>query len=994
MTCDPARVTADSAWNLRVWQTDEGLPDNSVVGIAQTEEGFLWVATQGGLVRFDGLEFRQCAPVTAAGLPSGLMRVLCVDRQDRLWTAKDRGVLICKDDERVTAFTTQDGMPLIRAKTLAVDGEDNVWVAYDGRTVVRVQQGRLRSFTTSDGLPGSDACRLTGDRDGRLWYAGGDKVGCFQDGRFIERATVAGASALAATRAGGVWVCAGRTLYRCSELGQLTEVAELPASAATATPTVAFEDSSGAVWVGTSGAGLFRYGGSVVEGVSTSHRQISCLAEDREGSIWVGTLGGGLNRLRRSVVELQESLAGQPLPGARSVCQDTEGALWVVDREGRVLRAQGKGWQPISTNEGWTIPNAASIAAEPGGGVWIGTELNGLHLWRGKLITSLYRTDGLAGNIVRSLLVMPSGDLWVGTTGEELQKWRAGQFQTFRLPPGSGSVRAMTADASGTVWIGTGSGLLLRVKENELVNETRTSSAFPQAVRCLCATPDGSLWIGYGGAGLGRLKDGHFAQYGEAQGLHDEYISEILDDRHGRLWLAGNRGISCARVSDFDELALGRLGRVQPLVFGRGDGLPALQASWEFWPGALCARDDRLCIAMQTALVVLHPDLLRRNASPPRVVIDRVLVDRREVATYDPAALGTNPPALLRLRPPAGRLDLPARHRELAFSFTAPSFVSPNNEGFKYKLEEFDADWVDAGSRRVAYYNHIPPGKYVFRVIACSSLGLWNDVGASLEITAEPRLWETVWFRIAELIAGCGLLSSAVYLGARHRYRRRLELLEQRQALERERTRIAQDLHDDLGAGLVEISLGSELAQDANLTADEAREHTREIGTRARELVTALDEIVWAVNPRHDSVESLATYFCQYTQHFLRSARMRCHLEVPKDLPAAALNAEQRHNLFLAFKEALSNVVQHAGATDLRLAISVDQGVLVIAVGDNGRGFDSAALSAPVGADGLGNMRRRLRQAGGEYQLSTTLGKGTTVMFKVPLQGLSPNGTP
>jgi len=545
----------------------------------------------------------------------------------------------------------------------------------------------------------------------------------------------------------------------------------------------------------------------------------------------------------------------------------------------------------------------------------------------------------------------------------------------------------MTTDASGMVWIGTGSGLLLRVNQDRLVNETRTPPAFPQAVRCLCATPDGSLWIGYGGTGLGRLKEGRFEQYGEAQGLHDEYISEILDDRHGRLWLAGNRGISCVRVSDFDDLPASLPGRVQALVFGRDDGLPALQASWDFWPGALRARDDRLHIAMQTAMVVAHPDLLRHNASPPRVIIENVLVDEREVASYDPAALGTNLPALLRLRPPAARLDLPARHQQLAVSFTAPSFVSPRNEGFKYKLEGFDPDWVDAGSRRVAYYNHIPPGDYVFRVIACSSLGLWNDVGASLEIRAEPHLWETVWFRTAAIVTGCGLLSSAVYLGARRRYRRKLELLQQRQALERERTRIAEDLHDDLGAGLVEISLGSELAQAPNLTGEEVREHTREIGTRARELVTALDEIVWAVNPRHDNVASLATYFCQYAQHFLSSTRVRCQLEVPKDLPEAVLNAEQRHNLFLAFKEALSNVVQHAGATDLRLAISVGQGVLVITVGDNGRGFDSAALSAPVGADGLGNMRRRLQQLNGQCELTGSPGKGTTVSFKVPLAG-------
>jgi signal transduction histidine kinase len=241
-------------------------------------------------------------------------------------------------------------------------------------------------------------------------------------------------------------------------------------------------------------------------------------------------------------------------------------------------------------------------------------------------------------------------------------------------------------------------------------------------------------------------------------------------------------------------------------------------------------------------------------------------------------------------------------------------------------------------------------------------------------------------------LGGCGLLSGWVFLVARGRYRRKLRRLEQRRALEHERTRIAQDLHDDLGAGLVEISLGSELAQDPNLGVEEAREHTREIGLRARELVTALDEIVWAVDPRHDSVASLATYFCQYTQHFLKSTRVRCHLDVARDLPAAALNAEQRHSLFLAFKEALSNVVQHAGATDLRLRIAFGEGRLTVAVADNGCGFDREARRESAGADGLGNMRRRLEQLGGEYELRSEPSRGTTVTFQVPLESAERGG--
>jgi signal transduction histidine kinase len=325
---------------------------------------------------------------------------------------------------------------------------------------------------------------------------------------------------------------------------------------------------------------------------------------------------------------------------------------------------------------------------------------------------------------------------------------------------------------------------------------------------------------------------------------------------------------------------------------------------------------------------------------------------------------------------------------ELEFEFTALSLAAPGNVTFRYQLEGLNKDWVDAGIVRVARYANVQPKDYKFRVTACNRDGIWNEVGSVVALTVKPHLWERTWFRVACGVAVFYLFGGGLLLTARRRYRRKLERLEQQQALERERTRIAQDLHDDLGAGLVEINFGSELAQDPSLDTDEVREHTREIGTRAREMVTALDEIVWAVNPKHDSVSSLATYFCQFAQHFLKATSVHCHLDVARNLPAAPLNAEQRHSLFLAFKEALSNVVQHAGATDLRLAIAVNDGTLTIIVSDNGSGLTPDAPRERNGADGLGNMQRRLQQLGGCCELTSSREKGTTVTFKVPLHGI------
>jgi signal transduction histidine kinase len=653
-----------------------------------------------------------------------------------------------------------------------------------------------------------------------------------------------------------------------------------------------------------------------------------------------------------------------------------------VDRNGKIARNQGTGWLSFSTNEGWQVQNATAIEANPGGGVWIGTQRNGLHLWRERIVTSLTIGDARAGNVVRSLLASPGGDLWIGTTTESLQRWHDDKLQSFKMPVGCGPVRAMALDSSGKLWVGTASGLLLRVEGDALVPETL--AALPQAIRCLYVSGDGSLWIGYSGTGLGRLKHGRFTQFRARQGLHDDYISQIMEDSQGRLWLAGNQGIFCVKEEEFEAVAAGRLGHVQSVVFGREEGLPPLQTSWEFWPGAVRTKEGRLCIAMRTGLAMINAEALKRDPTPPRVLIEGVAVDGREVAAYDVSEDSAS--KLLNLRETGVRLELPPSHQQVAFTFTSPSFATARSVAFKYRLESLDKDWVDVGARRTAYYTHLPPGDYRFHVMACNRDGIWNEEGGSLPLKALPFFWETAWFRVAAVLVACSLLAGAVLLVSRRRYQQELAKLEQQRLLERERTRIAQDLHDDLGAGLVEISFGSELAQDPNLAVEEAREHTREIGTRAREMVTALDEIVWAVNPKHDNLASLTSYFCQYAQHFLRTTQVKCHLEIAKDLPAAALNAEERHSLFLALKEALSNVVQHAGAKDLRLAISAGEGILTIAISDNGCGLAPDRNGKETGADGLSNMQDRLRQIGGRCEVSSAPGQQTTIKFKVPLQ--------
>ena len=990
LACNPLGAATSLPWFARAWQSDEGLPDNAVVGIEQTPDGFLWVATQAGLVRFDGLRFSQFTAVTIAGVPTSLIQAILVDHCGRLWVAKDRRVVVCVDQGRTEVFAPANGLPNVEARTMAEDPEGAVWISYIGGDVVRIQNGQARAFTAAEGLPGGGTCQLTHDQGGQLWFSEGEWLGVFRKGKFLTLQALK-AQRVTGARLGGIWFCTGKQLSKYAEGGLPVKLGELPSNRSDVNPTVLYEDRAGRLWIGTREAGLFCYDGGGFTAVATSHHEILSLKEDQEGNLWVGTRGGGLNQLKPRIVELLATDSRSPFEAVRSVSEDTNGLLWAVSQSGVVSRSAGNGWTPLSANDGWSVSYAQCVAADPNGGVWIGTQYLGLYRWQnGAVTTSLSRTNGLQGDLVNSLLTVPSGAAWIGSEAVDgqqhaLSRYQAGELRTFPLPPGSGTVAAMSVDRAGDCWAATANGLLLRVHEDVLMNETTKTLAVPHAIRCLLTTGDGSLWIGYAGEGVGRLKAGRFIHYRLDQGLHDDYISQIVSDGRGRLWFAGNRGIFFVREKQLNDLAEGRISRVQSVAYGQNEGLPRLQASHGYWPGALHSRDGRLWIPMQSGLAVVHAADFKANPIAPPVVIERVSVNGKTVAAYESgeSTAVANASAPLDLSQEQTHLHLPPGRRQVEFVFTALSLVMPETLEFKYRLKGLDADWVNGGSQRVAYYPQVPPGDYRFQVIACNRDGIWNETGSALTLKAEPYWWQTAWFRVVGPLSAFGLLGGGTILGLRRRHRRQIMHLELLQATERERTRIAQDLHDDLGAGLTQISLNTAMLQNSAVAPEIAGGLLQEIDQRSRELVTALDEIVWAANPKNDTVPALARYLCQFAQSCLQSTDIACRLAVAPALPDAPVGAEQRHHLFLAFKEALHNTLRHSGATELKLEITADAETLSVALADNGRGFIPGPV--PEGADGVGNMRTRLERLGGSCVVTSAPGQGTKVVFHLPL---------
>jgi signal transduction histidine kinase len=332
-------------------------------------------------------------------------------------------------------------------------------------------------------------------------------------------------------------------------------------------------------------------------------------------------------------------------------------------------------------------------------------------------------------------------------------------------------------------------------------------------------------------------------------------------------------------------------------------------------------------------------------------------------------------------------LRLPPGERQVEFSFTAPSFTMPESMRFKYQLQGLDKAWLEAGARRSILYSQLPPGRYRFQVAACNRSGVWNETGATLELTVEPYWWETTWFRVGGPLIAVGVLLLWIVLGLRRRQRRQLESLELQQATEKERMRIARDLHDELGAGLTQISLVNALMQKGAADPEKVRVTSNKVNEIMSDLVRSLDEIVWAVNPRNDTFDGLVTYLGRYAEEFLKVAGLRCRLDLPLNVPAWPVAAKVRHGLFLAFKETLNNAAKHSAASVVRVSVRTQDDGFELLIEDDGQGFKTEQ-GERAGRSGLVNIRSRLSEIGGSCVIESDIGKGTCVRFQMAKRAL------
>lgn len=1011
---------ASQDYMVKTWGVDEGLPESSITDVVQSKDGYLWVSTlNSGLARFDGIRFVSINLPPAALHFSGGIRRLCVGGQGTLWLngfgeylarlqagefymerTDPTGIdSVLQEDRNHIVFGAREGMLERRSgggtnfvyrvihlpgtgtyPRLFPDATGAIWYRRTDRQLARMTDGKSTIMPLPPGGGGHGAV-LAGDRWKTIAAANADGLFVWRDEKFEDVTPTNGeawtaVSGLILDGLGGWWLEADGRLRHCRDRQWVAEAAAWSRQNRS-WQNVRFPqaDAEGGLWFAYADTGIFHISAAgklstITTAEGLPNNRVRTLTQDREGNIWASFERGGLSRIRPRRFQAVEVRDGLKDIVTSSVCEDARGAIWIGTADGLVSR-----WEhgvcsnfalPLAPGEGCQV---ATVCADSTGRVWVGTRGAGLWVGEHDHFDRVLQAAPVGDNI-RGVFVSRDDRLWIASL-KGLFSFQDGRLQLIIEPKFPEDYpTALAEGANGTIWVTMQSAKLVKLASGQVTVYQPADVRMQSLFSAVHEDEEGTVWVGTLGGGLLRFRNGQFTAFTKRDGLPTDIIFQVLDDDRGGLWLGSPAGVINVRKSTLDAPGVKSVFR----VFGRNDGLPSIGCASSSQPTAWRGHDGRLWFATARGVASVQPEDSEHKAIAPLVALEDLLVDGKVERTFvGRLDDGSNAPIQL----------TPGLHH-LEFQYTGFSFAAPEGIHFKYILEGLDKEWIENQINRVAQYNSVPPGKYRFRVQSCSSDGLWSGE-STVELVLPPHFWQARWFSLLVPAASLLLVAGVVFWWATLRQRRQVRALEQQQVIERERARIAKDLHDDLGTTLTQIDLLGALASRPGMSPGETLEQVGLIQSKSREMVTALDEIVWAVNPRNDSLNALTTYFCNFAEDFLPQSGIQCRVDMADEMPDFLLTSEVRHGLFLAFKEALNNVVRHAGAKEVWLRFSVSGSVATLVVQDDGGGFIPEKMSGGEG-NGLRNMRERMAQIGGTCEVRSELKAGTTITFTLRLK--------
>ena len=989
---------AETAGSIRIWHGADGLPSDSATAIVQTRDGFLWVGTTAGLVRFDGVKFTEVKLEVPATNNPVRVTALCEDSNGHLWIGTQQNGLFELAEGKLRHFGKEHGLLDDNETSLAADSHGQVWIG--SKTGLNLWTGQqFKSFTERDGLPDESVSGLNVARSGTVWITTRTGMCRFMNGRIAPYAFQTESQGrspeylgIYEDRRGNLWAFGDSYLLNLAE-GKRFNYFRSSGSASVRIWSLC-EGRDGRIWIGTSGRGLFCFEGNrfqpVILGENRWPYDVRAIFEDREGNLWLGTSGGGLVQLRPRSVHTLRAGEGLPNRSSTALALDASGRIYVgLQRDGLFVGDAGR-FDRVGGGDGLEMPDfVASVCVARDGTVWAGTLGDGLYGLRDGREVHFTTANGLSDNNVLAMCVDAKGGVWTSSSagtvnyfsGRGVVRFDAGQGL-----PGT-PVTAMISSPGG-FWLGTQGGQILREENGKFSNVETSRNLENHAVLSLYEGEKERLWIGTFGGGLACLANGTMANWSTTNGLPADVVAGMTEDKANNLWLATGAGIYLVNHDDVRK-ALDN---------------PGISLKCQFMSEAKTAPDSPVVTGGNRA--ALAPDGELWFATSEGVMnadAHQTELEQTGIPLYLESAIfdGKHPFSLLHgalwssNATDAGPFKTSAELRSLEIHFTGLGFAEPAEIRFRHKLGGFDPDWVDDTGVRFARYGRLPYGSYRFQFAARSGNGAWQEAAESFAFIV-PRpptpFYFQPWAIFSFVMTAVALVAGIVRLVSHRRLRFALARLKQQQSLEQERMRIARDMHDEMGSKLTRISFLSERAQAETESGGPLADKIESIARTSRELLQTMDEIVWVVNPHNDTLENLVAYLSHYAVEYFQNTSIECEIRLPQEIPHCPLSSEERHNLFLAFEEALNNVLKHSAASSVRVEMTFNLLDLEITVTDNGRGFapplspEKIASRSGRGGNGLNNMRQRLTDIDGACLVSSQQGDGTSVRLRIRLE--------
>jgi len=952
--CIEGIASSPPGFTRKLWQTQDGLPEQTVQAFAQTTDRYLWIGTTGGLMRFDGARFSIFDHENTPELKENSVFTLLASRDGSLWIGTEGGGLVRYQAGRFRAYGSREGLSDGFVRALHEDRKGTIWVGTDNG-LLRLVGERFERMDSAGGVPAIAVHAIAEDQDGGLWVGGSRllrfNVGAPREYHLDGSASQNRVKSILETADRTVWVGTVSGLNRLRPGSPRFERVD----GIKGTVRVLRQTSDGVLWIGMIGQGIrFRAGDkftAMTAPDSLPSNTVLNIFEDDEQNLWIGTQAGVL-RLTKTPVRIV------PLPHSEdsdfgTIYQDRDGTLWVVSTD--VFRLRNGVAEPYAFPGLGHIP-VRNVYRDRGGALWVGTDGEGVVRIDGERIMRLTMKEGLVNNFVRAMLQSRDGSMWIATD-EGVSRWTPHGFTNYQMRDGLSyfSTRALLEDHNGGIWIGTDRGLN-HLHAGVFARDTVTEALSQEKVWAIHEDSDGGLWFGTRNDGLYRWKQNKLTHFTTDQGLASNSIYQILEDKSGSFWMSGPNGISLLNRHELDLAAENPAQHLSLALYGISNEVETTQIYGGRQPSGCLGTQGDVWFPSNKGPIHILRNVVEPSPLPP-VVVNEVVVDGRNVNTDGPIVM----------TPGSGRLEV---------SFAPILLHSQDGVRFRYRLEGFDKNWSAASSRRVASYTNLPAGKYTFRVAAFEVNNPQAVSEASLSVVQKPHFYQSIWF-----VACCIALAVGVIVGV---YRFRLWQIKMRfEGVLDERGRLAREMHDTVIQGCVSVSalleaIASLNRPDGRLTQDLV-EYAR---TQVRSTIDEARQVIWNLRQQNPSEKMLGPALQRMAEQISKESGIAIVCEVTGK--PFVLNQFATHELMMMAREAVYNAVLHAKPAQIEIEVCFAKKDLTLEVRDNGSGFDPAVIQPHERHYGLLGMQERVQAVGGLFKLVSAAGKGTNVHIQIP----------